>query len=90
MSDKDWELPKNKKDMLLLEKVFAHEMFHEVPFPSKSKQYERLEENLLVWKDSVTFPGRFPVTVEGWRLTPLGHMAYCHWCSENTSPEELV
>lgn len=72
----------NKRDAALLEKLFVNEMIPgSLPFPSKSKQYERLEAEGYVQSAVAILPGRFPVKIKGWVLTPLGHMEYCRHCA---------
>jgi hypothetical protein len=71
-----------KRDIVLLEKLFRNEMIPgSLPFPSKSRRLECLEEEGYVQRAAAILPGRFPVTVTGWALTPLGHMEYCRHCA---------
>lgn len=79
----------NKRDLRLLEKVFASDIDTErvVPYQSKSKGYERLEKEGYVCKVEMVFPGRFPVVVKGWTLTLLGNFTYCMSCKDE--PDEV-
>lgn len=72
----------SKKDFLLLEKVFAAELSGHLPFQSRSKQYDRLQKEGYVNRHKVTLRGGFPVMIEGWILTLLGHYVYCSNCEE--------
>jgi len=75
--------PTTKKDLRLLEKVFATEVNGCLPFQSKSKQYERLEqEGYVEHVEEVRHfrDGLPPMIIEGWVLTHLGRMTYCQSC----------
>lgn len=69
-----------------LGKVFAFELeavlqHHNMPFQSKkAKVYKELEAAGLVEFVDEILPGRFRVTVSGWRLTGRGHYLYCMQC----------
>lgn len=76
----------NSADLKLLERIFEDDIAsaigerHDLPTQIRGKRIEALAAQGLVEKVKVTLPGRFPVVVEGWRLTPLGHMTYCMSC----------
>lgn len=71
----------NKQSLDLLEKVFAAEINGVVDgiglFRTKSKLAKKLEDSGYIIKDFVILGGRFPVKIEGYRLTLLGNMTYC-------------
>lgn len=71
-----------KKDHNLLGNIFGAEVCGKLPYQSISKAYERLESEGLCEHVKVTLPGRFPVILTGWQLTPEGHFAYCSNCKE--------
>jgi hypothetical protein len=54
---------------------------------SKSKAFNALaEQGLCGWVEQV-IGGRFPVSVEGWVITPAGHLAYCMSCDPTPDSE---
>ena len=72
----------NAKELDVLEKVFAKEIDgainkHPGLFQTKSKLAKKLEGDGLLVKVTKILGGRFPVTIEGYRLTIAGHAAYC-------------
>jgi hypothetical protein len=80
-----------KKDMRLLGAVFAREIEGGL-LQSKSKEYTRLEAEGMVFKSSKTLHFKDnlgPMTVEGWNLTPRGHMLYCTNCKEPDDVETI-
>ena len=83
----------SKKDHKLLGAVFAREVVG-YSLQSKSKEYARLEAAGLVFKNSEVKhfkDGLPPMTIEGWNLTPKGHMLYCTNCKEEEeSPDGSV
>ena len=75
----------HKADLRLLERCFEAEVSSALNggihlFQSKSKRMEKLEADGYVRKSSVSLGGRYPVTVTGYELTQLGHLAYCTSC----------
>jgi len=50
---------------------------------------ETLIRNGLVQAQSVTLPGRLPITVKAHRLTLVGHFLYCEWAAEQPTPEGM-
>lgn len=71
-----------KATIKALELIFAAEIESRLPFQSRRKIYPQLEGEGLVEKASITLPGRFPVTVEGYVLTHAGRIAYCQSCAD--------
>jgi hypothetical protein len=72
----------NKKDLKLLERVFEREIFG-LSLQSKSKEYERLEQDGYVFidKEMKHFKDGFPpMKIIGWRLTHKGRIEYCWSC----------
>jgi hypothetical protein len=77
-----------KKDMKLLERVFAREIMG-WSLQSKSKEYERLEKEGYVFLNSEVKhfkDGLPPMTIQGWNLTQWGHMIFCMNCKS----EEII
>lgn len=79
----------NKADLNRLEKVFASEIAGLPLFQSRSKHYERLEQEGYVERVTVTLGGRFPVRLDGWQLTIAGHYTYCNSCDYAELPEDI-
>lgn len=74
-----------KAIMTALGKVFAAEVDggindNPMPFQSKARIYTQLVEAGLLRNAAVKLPGRFPVIVRGFMLTPKGHFLYCANC----------
>jgi hypothetical protein len=75
----------NQREMKLLEKAFIAE-FEEGAhgaigiMQTKSKVAAKLVEDGYLVKDKMVIAGRFPVTIEGYRLTHLGRLTYCTGC----------
>lgn len=72
----------NKREFYLLERAYAVEIDGAINggvglLQTKSRLAEKLERLGYLVKDKVTLGGRFPVTVEGYRLTILGNATYC-------------
>lgn len=71
------------RELNLLERCFTAEVTAALNGSSldlcqlKSKLADKLCADGFITKAQVVLPGRFPVTVEGYRLTPLGHFTYC-------------
>lgn len=78
----------NKRDIALLERIFAHDVEcainsrSNLPPAIKGKRIEELERQGYVRRVEVELRGRFPVIVKGWALTTLGHATYCFSCGE--------
>lgn len=70
-----------KKDLRMLEYFFKVCELEGRLVQRKSKHLFELEKKGLIEKAEFviygTPPGRFPVTVSGWKLTLKGHMTYC-------------
>lgn len=82
-----------KKDILCLEKIFSAEIYGHLPFQSKSKQYEILEqEGFVEHVEEIRHfrDGLPPMTIEGWVLTELGRMTYCESCKEIDEKEVIT
>ena len=77
----------NKADTKLLGRLFAAEIEDRLPAQIKSKRLIGLEKEGLVKRMEVTLPGRFPVRLEGWQLTLIGHLIYCSECAGQEEPE---
>jgi hypothetical protein len=72
----------NKREMQLLEKAFIAEIEEGAHgtiglLQTKSRLAEVLAEDGYLVKDKQTIGGRFPVVVQGYRLTHLGRLTYC-------------
>lgn len=72
----------NKRTLDLLEKVFAAEINAAAGsgiglYQTKIKLAQELESAGYLIKDTIKLGGRFPVIVEGYRLTTRGNAAYC-------------
>ena len=72
----------NRKELDLLEKVYCREIDgainkHPGLFQTKSRLAQKLEDEGYLVKVTTVLCGRFPVTVEGYRLTLLGNFTYC-------------
>ncbi len=78
----------NKADLKRLEKIFASEIAGNLVFQSKSKHYERLEQEGYVFKLSYILPGKIPVRITGWQLTHFGHFTYCDSCKDEETADE--
>ena len=81
----------NRKELDLLEKVYCREIDgainnHPGLFQTKSKLAQKLEDEGYLVKVTTVLGGRFPVTVEGYRLTLLGNFTYC--MSERCAAED--
>jgi hypothetical protein len=74
----------NKADLKRLEAVFSCDIdpSGNALFQSKSKHYDRLEQEGYVTKVSYVLGGRFPVKIAGWTLTFLGNFTYCMSCKD--------
>ena len=75
----------NKRELALLEKAFSLEIEAALNGVSDlMKTKSKLADDLVIGgylikaKDQLC--GRFPVTIEGYRLTDLGRMTYCKTC----------
>jgi len=73
----------SKATIKALERIFSREIDGRLPFQSRAKIYEKLEQEGLVSRMSRTFGGRFPCTVYGYELTHLGRLTYCRSCEES-------
>ena len=72
----------NKRELDLLEAVFAAEIHGAIShgigmYQTKSKLAAKLEADGYLVKLREVLAGRFPVVVEGYRLTILGNATYC-------------
>ena len=72
----------DKRSLDLLEKVFAAEIDGAISdgigfFQTTSKLAKKLEADGYLVKDKRVLGGRFPVTIEGYRLTLMGNATYC-------------
>jgi hypothetical protein len=70
----------NKKDLAVLERMFADEVDGKHMTQTESKRMESLEAQGMVERLTITYPGRFPVVAHGWILTHLGRFTYCKTC----------
>lgn len=72
----------NKVIIRALEKVFAAEIEGRLPFQSRARIYQRMNDDGLVEPMERRFSGdRFgSITVTGWQLTHLGRLLYCTEC----------
>lgn len=78
----------DKKSLLLLEKAFSSEIEGALNGSSdvmqtRSKLAEKLVEDGYLMKAKDRLGGRFPVTIEGYRLTHFGRLTYCASCEES-------
>lgn len=83
----------DKRSLDMLEKAFEAEISgaidgHPGLLQTRSKLAQKLEADGYLVKDAHTFGGRFPVTVEGYRLTILGNATYCF--SDRCADEEAT
>lgn len=72
----------DKKSLMMLEVAFGAEIdgarYHGSGLMrSKSKLAKQLAKDGYLELCQVTLPGRFPVVIEGYKLTMLGHFTYC-------------
>lgn len=77
----------NKRELTLLERAFSQEIDAALNngigvFQTKSKLAQILVEQGLLKKVKEVLGGRFPVTIEGYALTPQGHLTYCMSCED--------
>jgi hypothetical protein len=73
-----------KAELCALEKVFAAEIEGRLPFQSKAKIYDKLQERGMVDHAEQRFgSGMWRVTVRGWVLTHAGRYTYCKSCEGN-------
>lgn len=75
----------NAKSLALLEKVFSAEIDGAINggsglYQTKSLLARRLEDEGYLRAEEIKLPGRFPVTIRGYRLTLLGNFTYCMNC----------
>lgn len=76
----------NKPQLALLEELYAAEIAHATDrratllVQRKNKTTESLEAQGLIAMAETVLPGRFPVTIRGWRLTEAGRITYCQNC----------
>lgn len=78
----------NKRDFELLGRVFEAEILnYPVAQIGKSKTVASLSARGYIEPMTVTLPGRFPVTVSGWRLTEAGRFTYCLNCTGERVPD---
>lgn len=80
----------DKRSLAILEKAFCAEIDEAVSggiglMQTKSKIAEKLVESGHIEKSSTLIGERFPVTVEGYRLTHLGRLTYCLTCDERNT-----
>lgn len=68
-----------KTELKLLERIFAREIAGGI-LQSKDKRYNALEKQGYVKPVTIILGGKFPVKIEGWALTILGHYTYCMSC----------
>lgn len=73
----------NKKDLTMLEKVFAAEIEGRLPFQTRSKVAEELANEGFLQVGTRNF-GR--VEVSGYYLTHAGRIAYCTSCQGDDEP----
>lgn len=83
----------DKRSLDLLEKAFEAEINgalegHPGLLQTRSKLAQKLEADGYLVKDAVRIGGRFPVTIEGYRLTILGNATYCF--SDRCRDEEVT
>lgn len=65
----------------LLERVFSAEINGRIYQPAReSKILLQALEDGYVRRTKIVIPGRFPVTCEGFALTPKGHYSFCDAC----------
>ncbi len=65
----------------ILEKIFAKEIYDELPYQSKSKVLLEMERIGLVERMERKYgEGVFAIVYRGWALTHLGRMSYCAHC----------
>lgn len=70
-----------KKDLAVLEKIFAAEIEGRLPYQSKARSMTALCERGLVAPMARKFgDDRFAVTVTGFQLTHRGRILYCESC----------
>lgn len=72
-------------DARVLGRIFEREITGTLPAQFKSVRLPELMERGLVQFMTRTLPGWPPMIVEGWELTPLGHLVYCEWASRQES-----
>jgi len=70
----------SKADMELLERFFETCEIKNQLIQSNSKRIKAMEKRGMAEHVEFTLPGRFPVTISGWRLTLKGHMTFCMNC----------
>jgi len=83
----------DKRSLDLLEKAFAAEINGALEgglglLQTRSKLADKLVESGHLVKATVRLGGRFPVTIEGYRLTILGNATYCF--SDRCGDEEVT
>lgn len=79
----------NKAEFKLLELAFAAQLPPSkitLIQPRNSKALLALIDLNYLAPATVTLRGRLSVTVTGYELTLLGHMAYCHSCADVEEP----
>ena len=84
-----------KAELKMLEKIFAAEIdaalsgqpIRGVYQTRGNKTIRSLKDKGMVENVRLTLGGRFPVVIEGWALSPLGHLTYCMSCDAPTSVE---
>jgi hypothetical protein len=72
-----------KAKLAALEKVFAAEIDNRLPFQSKAKIYQQLQDDGYLEPMERRFAGdRFGVVVTGYQLSHAGRLEYCLSCSD--------
>lgn len=77
----------DSRSLAILEKAFCAEIEEGVSggigvMQTKSKLAEKLVESGHLDRARKRIGGRFPLTVEGYRLTHLGRLTYCLTCED--------
>jgi hypothetical protein len=72
-----------KQKLAALEKVFAAEIYNQLPFQSKARIFKRLQDEGYLQPFRRQFKYRLGVvTVDGYQLTHAGRYLYCKSCEE--------
>lgn len=80
-----WGMKTRTPEIRLLEKAFVREISAAIGgisdiYQTKNKLAAKLVKDGLLMEAKDTLPGRFPVTIEGYRLTHAGRYLYCSTC----------
>lgn len=77
------EIMTTKTTLRALERVFAAEINGHLPFQSKARIYQTLNDEGLVAPMERKFgSGMWAATAKGWQLTHAGRLLYCMSCDE--------